>query len=179
MVTKGTAARLSLFLAMVLSFASPGIAADTYLRTHVDEKGQLRIITRAGRTIVLEKDAEQVGFDQIQVSPDGRAVGWLALYPFCCTSYPIPLKLFIYFDGHLRSFTGQALPIFHWHFTMNGRRFAFEQETLHGSLNDHYELVDVATGRTVAEFTPAVDPSGQVLANQVRPEWVNELNANR
>jgi hypothetical protein len=93
MMTNGTAVRLSLFLAMVLAVSSPCVAADTYLRAQVDETGQLRILTKAGKTIVLKKEAEQVGFDKIQISPDGHAVDWLALYPFCCTSYPIPLKL--------------------------------------------------------------------------------------
>jgi hypothetical protein len=111
-MTNATAVRLSLFVAMLLAVASPCVAADTYLRAQVDEMGQLRILTKAGGTVVLKKDAEQVGFDQIQISPDGHAVGWLALYPFCCTSYPIPLKLYIYSGGHLRSFTGQALPVF-------------------------------------------------------------------
>jgi hypothetical protein len=179
MMTNGTAVRLSLFLAMVLAVSSPCVAADTYLRAQVDETGQLRILTKAGKTIVLKKEAEQVGFDKIQISPDGHAVGWLALYPFCCTSYPIPLKLCVYSGGHLRSFTGQGLPVWHWHFMMNSRRFAFEQETVHGSLNVHYELVDVASGWTVAEFTPDVDERGQVLPVQVNPDWVNELNASR
>jgi hypothetical protein len=51
------------------------------------------IVTTAGRTIEPIKDSEQVGFAKPQISPDGGAVGWLAEYPNCRTSYPVPLKL--------------------------------------------------------------------------------------
>jgi len=163
----------------LLTVASPCAAADTYVRTSVDERGQLRIFTSDAEAIVLQKEPEQVGFDNVVISEDGRSVGWLALYPNCCTSYPIPLKLMIYSGGNLREFTGVGLPVWRWHFTAGGKQVAFEQETVHGGLGIHYELREVATGRLIAEYGPTIGPDNRPLAIQNVPKWVEELDAKR
>jgi hypothetical protein len=106
-------------------------------------------------------------------------VEWLAEYPNCCTSYPIPLKLVIYTDGSVRTFTGSGLPVWQWGFQAGGTQFAFEQETVHGGLGVHYELHDVATGRLLAEYDPAVGPDNRVLTKQNVPQWVAELDAHQ
>lgn len=169
----------SLCAATLLAVASPSSAADTYVRASVDETGQLRIVTSDARAIVLQKEPEQVGFDNVAISEDGRSVGWVALYPNCCTSYPIPLKLMIYSGGDLRAFTGIGLPVRQWHFTAGGTQIAFAQETVHGGLGIHCELRDVATGQLIAEWGPTVGPDNQPLAIQKVPKWVEELNAKR
>jgi hypothetical protein len=164
---------------MLVAVASLCAAVDRYVGASVDETGQLRILTSDGRALVLAKEAEQVGFDRIAISQDGHAVGWVALYPNCCTSYPIPMRLVIYSAGERRVFTGNGLPVWQWDFIAAGEQVAFEQETVHGSLGTHYELRDVATGRLIAEFTPTVGPDNQSLPNQNVPKWVAELNAKR
>src|SRR5262245_16461538 len=102
--------------AIVVAVASPSFAADRYVRASIDEGGALRILTSDGRTVVPSKEPEQVGFDKVAISPDGSAVGWLALFPNCCTSYPIPLKLVGYSAGKQRTFTGFGLPGWQWPF---------------------------------------------------------------
>ena len=169
----------SLCAVTLLTVASPCPAADTYVRASVDETGQLRILTSDARAIVLQKEPEQVGFDKVTISEDGRSVGWVALYPNCCTSYPIPLKLMIYSGGDLREFSGVGLPVWQWHFTAGGKQVAFEQETVHGGLGIHYELREVATGRLIVEYGPTVGPDNRPLAIQNVPKWVEELNAKR
>jgi hypothetical protein len=157
--------------------------AETYSSAEVDTKGQLRIVTKSGRTIVPKKLADQVGFDAAQVSPDGHAVGWLAQYPNCCTSYPIPLKLVIRSNGKDRVFTGDGdLPVWRWCFTAGGKQVAFEQETVHGGMGIHYELRDVATGNLIAAFDPAPGyeaNSGAAADSVAVPEWVAGLDAQR
>jgi len=144
--------------AIFVAFASPCSAADRYVGAGVDEAGTLRILTREGRAIVLPAKPDQVGFERIAISPDGRTVGWVAMYPNCCTSYPIPLELVVYSGGKLRTFTGVGLPVWQWHFAADGKQVAFEQETAHGGLGVHYELRDVASGRLIAEYSPTVGP---------------------
>jgi hypothetical protein len=166
-----------LLCAALVTVASPGVAADRYIRAVVNEAGALRIVTSDGRAIVLPKEPEQVEFGEIAISPDGGSVGWVALFPNCCTSYPIPLKLVVYSAGKLRAFTGSGLPVWRWHFTGGGRQVAFEQETVHGGLGVHYELRDIASGRRVAEWGPTIGPDNQPLANQKPPKWASDLDA--
>ncbi len=162
---------------LLLASSRSSFAADRYVQASIDQAGQLRISTKNGRKIVPKKDAEQVGFDKPAISEDGRAVGWVALYPFCCTSYPIPLKLMVLSNGRVRTFTGSGLPVWRWSFQRGGKRVAFEEETVHGGLGIHYELRDIATGHLIAEYDPAVGPDNQPLAIQNVPMWVEELNA--
>ena len=116
---------------ILLAVAPASAAAETYVQATVDPSGQLRIVTKEGREIRPKKDSEQVAFDMVAISQDGMTVGWLALYPNCCTSYPIPLKLVMYTNGKIRTFTGSGLPVWRWRFEAGGKQVAFEQETVH------------------------------------------------
>src|SRR5262245_58428176 len=113
-------------------------ATETYVEATVDANGQLRVVTATGKVIqpkplpARANVGDQVGFDKVAISPDGRVVGWLALYPNCCTSYPIPLALVLYSNGRTRTFKGNELPVWRWRFEAEGRQVAFEQETVHG-----------------------------------------------
>ena len=169
--------RGALFCAASMTLASSVLAEDRYVRAVVDEAGALRILTSDGRTIVQTKEPEQVGFDEVAVSPDGQSVGWLALFPNCCTSYPIPLKLMVYSAGKLRPFMGTGLPVWRWHFTGGGKQVAFSQETVHGGFGAHYELRDVGSGRRVAQWDPTIGRDNRPLENQKRPKWVLDLDA--
>ena len=161
----------SVFLGLVLVPAP----AETYIQTEVGADGQLRIVTKDRREIVPKKEPDQVAFEMPRISPDGRAVGWLALYPNCCTSYPIPLKLVIYASGKLRTFTGSGLPIWRWCFQAGRKQVAFEQETVHGGIGVHYELRAVTTGRLVANYDP--DRNSDTIGHP--PKWVTELDSQR
>lgn len=173
-----TARRIVALCAAALSaLALPLSAAEKYRQASVDPAGRLLIATEDGREIVQHKEAEQVGFDQVAIAQDGRSVGWLALYPNCCTSYPIPLKLVIYSSGRLWAFTGRGLPVWRWRFKAGARQVAFEQETVHGGLGIHYEWRDVATGRLIAEYDPAVGAGNRTIKAQDVPKWVEELDA--
>lgn len=140
--------------AMVL----PACAATRYRAAELHEHGtRLRLTTTRGATAwaPLDRTAEpeaQAAFDEPRIAPDGRTVGWLAEYPGCCQSYPIPLALVLFRDGRvLRAFTGAGMPVWHWRFVDDGRTVAFVQRPTHGAAPDHYELREVATGRLLAE----------------------------
>lgn len=158
---------------IVLGLASAASAAETYIGTGIDPSGQLYILTKRHREITPRKDPKQVGFARAEISPDGRSVGWLALYPNSETDYPIPLKLVTYTDGEERTFSGTGLPIKRWCFEAEGKQVAFEQETVRGGIDSHYELRDIATGELVEKYDP--DPNAEMAAKP--PRWVADVNS--
>ena len=142
----------------LLLIAVPALAAEHYRAADVQADGRLRLTTTQGATRWAPRDATampapQSAFEQAQVSADGATVGWLALYPGCCQSYPLPLALVLYRDGmQLRALTGAGMPLWHWRFVDGGRDVAFVQRPSHGAAPDHYELRDIASGRLRAQF---------------------------
>jgi len=176
-VSPTTASAILIYTGLVLAPRFVFTAAERYQRVWIDQAGTLHITTTDGRDIVLQRDDEQVGVDKAVVSSDGLAVGWLATYPNCCTSYPIPLKLLVYANGEVRTFTGTGLPIWQWQFQASNKQIAFRQETVHGGLGIHYELRDVLSGQLIAEYNPPYDRDNQVLPDRNRPKWVDQLNA--
>jgi len=168
---------------ILLSTAAQTSAQERYVRASVAKDGTLQIVTTAGRVVTPSPEPErasigkQVGFGDIQVAPDQRAVGWVALFPNCCTSYPIPLALVVYSSGIKRTYTGNGLPIWKWRFIAGGTQVAFRQETVQGGLNVHYELRDVRNGELITQYNPALGADNQRLPNQPVPEWVASLDA--
>ena len=158
-----------LFVGLVPVFA----ATDIYVATLIDPSGQLHITTKRKREIVPKKEPEQTGFANAQISPDGRAVGWLALYPNCCASYPVALKLVILLNGEPRTYTGSGLPISRWCFWAGGKQVAFEQETVQGGMGVHYELRDIETGQLADKYDPDADPESITKP----PRWVVVLDS--
>ena len=96
-----TAATCAIFtLAAVLAAAQ-----GRYVRAEENENHELVITTSGGERIVMGKsdrkwaDQEQTAFRNIAISRDGAAVGWVAYYPNCCTSYPVPIFVEVYTAG--------------------------------------------------------------------------------
>ena len=165
--------------AALMLASSPLSAQPTYRRAEVDTAGRLHVTTAAGATFAPRMDSDQVGVADPAVSPDGRSVGWLALYPNCCTSYPIPLALVVRSAGHERRFSGNELPIARWVFLDRGRRVALSQAPLHGLVTMHYALYDASSGRLLGEYDQAPDTTGpDQLGNDSRvPAWVRKAFA--
>lgn len=165
-----------LLLAVGGAAQKPAVPARDVLfaSAEVDAQGQLHIHTTDGKDITPAKDPTQVGFDKPAVSPDKHSVAWLALYPNCCTSYPIPLNLVMYSGGTVSRFAGHGVPIWKWCFLAGGKKIAFKQETVHGDSGVHYELHDVDGGVTVSIYDHK--PSDEDDASK-RPEWVKAVDA--
>jgi hypothetical protein len=166
---------LSTFL---LAIASVIASTGQYATATLDETGNVVIVTESGQRITPSKDEDQVGAAQVKVSPNLRSVGWLALYPFCCTSYPLPLKLFVQNGGRLLTINSSSgSPIWFWMFQNKGTRIAVREETPHGSKGTYYVLWDVRTGRRVTDYTPKYDANGNTIARPHEPKWVQALDA--
>jgi hypothetical protein len=159
-----------LAISLALSMATLTDGADTYLGARWDADAVI-VTMRDHRQLVVAKDAEQVGLEQAAVSSDQSAVGWLATYPNCCTSYPVPLKLMVFSGGQLRVFAPNELPVWYWAFRNGSREVCYQQETVHGGLGVRYELRDVTTGKLLAHFEPE--------QGIPKPGWVQELDASR
>ena len=156
-----------LVLAWLTIWPLPAPASEIYVSVRIDAQGQLHIVTANQRDITPARAPDQVGFDQPAISADGTTVGWLALYPNCCTSYPIPLALVIYRDGKVRHTFGERFPVWKWRFEANGTQVAFAQETVHGHLGVHFELRDVESGQLIAAH------DGDPLPDA--PQWIRNV----
>jgi hypothetical protein len=141
---------------------------ERYVSAVVDSAGRLSIVTADHRTITPEPDSAQVGVERVAISHDRRAVGWLAMFPNCCTSYPIPLALKVYAGGRLHTFIGWELPVWQWRFEAGSSRVSFHQETVHGGFGIHYELHDLRTERLLESY--------DLDTTTVAPAWVVRLD---
>jgi len=158
-----------------LAFAISSEAAELYKNVKIDN-GQLHIITTEHREILPSKRTYKLGdeilvqtyFEKAMISDDKTTIGWLAEYPNCCTSYPIPLELIIFRNGEiLHVFTGTGLPIWKWKFENKGTHVAFEQETVHGGGGIHFELREIKTGLLIDSHDGEPQPNA--------PKWILDL----
>ena len=156
-----------LLLAWLTAGPLSASASEIYVGVSIDAQGQLHIATADRRDVTPARAVDQVGFDKPAISADGTTVGWLALYPNCCTSYPIPLALVIYRDGKVRHTFGERFPVWNWRFEANGKQVAFAQETVHGHLGVHFELRDVDTGQLIAAHDGDPRPDA--------PQWLRNV----
>jgi hypothetical protein len=161
-------------LALAVGLECAFAATDTYVSTMIDSSGQLHITTKHKREIVPKMETDQAGFSDVKISPDMKAVGWLALFPDCCTSYPIAMKLVVLSSDQQHTFVGTGLPISRWCFWGEGRQVAFEQETVHGGMGVHYELRNIEAGDLADKYDPDANPTGVTKP----PKWVVILDLN-
>lgn len=144
--------------ALTLAAGSPAVAQERYLRAEENEDHDLVITTSAGQRIVVAKsdrkwaDEGQVSFRDIAISRDRTAVGWVAYYPNCCTSDPIPVLVEVYSSGKRHTFD-PAIGPWHWCFVDGPSRVAAISTTVHGQQHEVIELWDVSTGTKRDDFT--------------------------
>lgn len=160
-----TSHRLLSLLLLAMPLAAD--AAAHYEKATIDGETRLRILDSKGAQHTPKKLPDQTGFSAAAISDDATTVGWLALYPNCCTSYPIPLALVIYRDGRILRTFSNDMAIWSWHFEANGRQVAFEQETVHGHRGVHYELHDIDSGQLLGKYEG--DPAPDA------PQWVRDV----
>jgi len=155
--------------ALVLG-ARTSFAQARYRRADIDSAGQLRIVLSNNRVLRPSKDSGQVGFEQVAMSADHRTVGWLALYPNCCTSYPIPLSLVLLRADGSRTVINDDLPIWQWAFAADGRSVAIRQAPVHGAAPTSYERRDIRTGRLLATAT-----TDSITSPSTLPVWASDV----
>jgi hypothetical protein len=163
-----TTKNLALSAWLILTLPMAAHAVEHYQTATIDSDGRLHIVVSGSSERLPKKLTGQTGFDSAAISADGASAGWFALYPNCCTSYPVALALLIYRHGKVvRIFHGNGLAFSTWHFEGNDRQVAFEQETVHGHRGVHYELRDIASGRLLGHYEG--DPAPDA------PQWVRDV----
>jgi hypothetical protein len=125
-------------------------AQTTFRRANVDSTGQLRIVLSNQHTISPARASDQVAFEQVSLSSDRRVVGWVGLYPNCCTTYPIPMNLVLLRVDGGRTVIATDMTVWQWGFAPDGRSVVIRQAPLHGDAPMFYELHDMRTGRLIA-----------------------------
>ena len=149
----------------------PSSAQRTVRHADIDSTGQLRIVLSDKRVISPPKDSTQVTFEQLAISADHRVAGWVALYPNCCTTYPIPLRLVLLRADGGRTVIGNDMPIWQWAFAADGRSVVIRQAPVHGAAPTSYERRDIRTGRVTATAVAdsSFDPALPAWARVAQP----------
>ena len=161
--------------ALALVLACPMIAFGAGYRsaTLSDDRSALIIATSDGTRFDAPKLAEQVEYQDARISADGKHVGWLALFPNCCTSYPVPLKLVVLDSARqARTFEGGGLALFAWCFMPGAASVSYRQGVLHGSDFRHFERRRISDGRLLAQYEYPHDEAGNARARKQAPSWV-------
>lgn len=118
-------------------------------------------------------DQTQVAFEQIAISGDGTAVGWVDYYQNCCTSYPVPILVEVYKAGKRHAFQPGIAP-WHWCFVDGSSSVAAISTTVHGPQHEVIERGDIASGKKTGDFVWMQDgtypdaPSWVVAIRQAR-----------
>lgn len=170
----------SLFvLACLAALCSPSFAGTepAIAKAYADSGGAVHIVTADHRDHAIRPRKWQSGggFEDIQIAPDRKTVGWLAdqmLTPLQCSSnYPCPvaLELDIWKAGRVvRRFHPPALGVQNWIFLKGGNEVAFHVAPLHGQEFYDCALFGVNTGKRLAHW--ALDRRDFVV-----PEWAKPL----
>lgn len=168
---------VTMLLLMFAATSAVLAAQERYVRAEENANHELVITTASGQRVVLKKGRDeeqkedQVGFSHIAISSDATAVGWLAEYPNCCTSYPIPTRVEVYSNGQRRTFN-PSIVSWHWCFVDGPARIAAISSTVHGPQHEVLELWDVNSGKKLEEFFWLVDEK-----HPDAPKWVNAIRA--
>jgi hypothetical protein len=143
---------------MVLASQVTTAAQERFVRAEENGQHDLVITTSSGQPIVIGKSdkkrdgEQQVGFKDVAISPDGQAVAWTALFPNCCTSYPVPMLVEVYTNGRRTAFDPAIAP-WHWCFVDGSTQIAALSTTVHGPQNEILELWDIPSGKKLEDFT--------------------------
>ncbi len=161
------------YIALLLALFSTGAWAD-FVGVQLSDGGSHLVITSDdGSQFSAPMYSEQVGFQQPRLSANGKYVGWLALYPNCCTSYPIPLRLVVLDASHrLHTFEGIELAIFKWGFLPRSTSVAYMQTVVHGSNFEHFEARSIRGGGLLAEYEYPDEEPQNTAARERAPGWV-------
>ena len=162
-----------LLVAALLALLPLVALADQFREVHLSEDRTRLVITKSdGHQFEAPRYAEQVEFEEPRISPDGNHVGWLAVYPNCCTSYPIPLGVVVLDrERRLHSF-GTELAVFAWCFVPNSTSVAYRQAVLHGSDHRHFERRNIPDGRLLNVYDSPHGEIKDIRGRKNLPSWV-------
>lgn len=161
---------------LLLGSLAPALASGIYRDAGIKD-GRIEIVRSDGQIEHPQKDkdkslgGDQTGYADILISPNGEIVGWLSLYPNCCTSYDIPRELVLYRNSRvIKRFRGNEQAIFKWSFSRDGADVLYCQGPLHSSDYRHYELRHISDGRLLEEAE-----AGEGGPSTAIPQWAVDL----
>ena len=160
-------------LAVIAAFISVSACAQSRFASLalIENGARLEIRDRSGSTWPAPKQDDQVGFQSPKIAPGSRYAGWLALFPNCCTSYPIPLALIILdSQGQLHEFKGKQAT-FGWCFERGGTAVAYKRALLHGATSELFELRRIQDGALLRAFKVPVAVSTGEASMPKLPKW--------
>ena len=162
--------RIIVLLFLVLPSLVLGRAFSDVARS--DDRTKLVIMSEDGLRSSAPPLYDQVEFDRPLVSPNGSYVGWLALFPNCCTSYPVPMMLVVMDEKRrLQTFTGTQA-IFSWCFLPDSGSVAYMQAALHFSNEKHFERRSLRDGRLISQYNYPHEDAANKRAREGAPAWV-------
>jgi hypothetical protein len=155
-------------LFLLLISAGPTCAAPWVTGAELVNETTLVIKTRTGDELAPMLK-EQVEFDEPKVSGDGRHVGWLALVPGCCTSYPVPATLVVLGpDRSMRRFSGDQYT-WGWCFTPDARAVVYRRAASHGITRHLFEMRRLSDGRLLRRHLASPDALDDIRR---LPRWM-------
>jgi len=136
-------------------------AAQRFVSTELSKGGKDLVLTRsdgsrwpAPRLEYEHFVSKQDSFEQPSVSPRGRYVGWLALYPGVEASYSQPLHLVVMDgDNRLHRFAGDWGMVFGWCFDPSGEAVTFRYSFPHGITDAGFDTRRISDGKLLRTFT--------------------------
>ena len=156
-------ARTGFFAAVVLTLCA---ADQVYRSTAVDDRGQLHIKLASGKEVLPPKSKGQTSFGDAKISPDGRTVGWLSMYPYPEPEQawrgPLGGALVLFRAGRVRHTFKAGQPVWAWEFKDGGNRIAYREAPMHGSSQTCF-LGDMDSGRIIEQWWNGSESR--------RPEW--------
>ncbi len=129
-----------------------------------------------GETISAPKLTEQVGFEDVKISANGRRIGWLVLMDTGGQSYPVPMKLVVFRDDKIELVVSEGTCLGGLTFLDKGAEVAYSVETCHFSTGEDAELRDTQYGGVLSKYAlKRVD--GDIPPDSLRraPAWVREI----
>ena len=155
---------------VLLALASGVVIAETrYTGAEIANDGRSLVLRTRSGMVVAPALPDQVAFSAPRMSPDGRYAGWLALFPNCCTSYPVPLSLVVMGPGRsLHRFEGSQAT-FAWCFAASGNEVVYRRSALHGPGPEYFERRRIQDGALLASHEQPTDKINE--SESVLPQW--------
>src|SRR4051794_35555921 len=135
--TMTSTATAVLWFALVTVSVS-GSQPATYHSVSIGSTGRVHIVSQSGREMVPPRVNHQVAFGSPAISPDGRTIGWLVLYPYpepAGYKYvrdPIPGLLVLYRNGRIIRRLRMEPTVYKWRFQSDSKQVAYCTGPLHG-----------------------------------------------
>lgn len=137
------------------------------MRVFADQKNQVHVTYKDGEDVSVAGEQNQVAIDSVEISQDGRTVGWLALDRDPDSSEPFAGILVLLRDGKIVQKFNTEQTFWSWSFYEDGTQVAYHVGPMHGDAR-HFELHDIKSGRLIASW------DGDLNAAK-RPAWTKGL----